>query len=385
MKKALIIGGGIGGCVAGLELFERGWSVDIAEGSATLGAGLKTKYVAGHPCTLGPRHFLTQNSATYEYMDRLVPLRSCKDHQFISFIESDAAFYNYPIHIDDVGKMPNSDKIRNELSALEAGFRDREFRLRTGTSFESDDNPPQNYKEFWLRSIGPTLYEKFISSYTKKMWMIEDETHISDFTWSPKGVAIKRGPREGWDTALSAYPKDISGYNPIFDNAERQLNILFNTKASGIDTEKVSVDIRGRRVQYDIIINTAPIDSVMDNRYGELKYVGRDLIYFVLPVEKALPENVYFAYYCGTEKYTRIVEYKKFTRFESPHTLLSLEIPSTNGKYYPLPVSEQQQIAGRYLSELNDRVFSIGRLGRYNYRYDIDDVIEQALEIVRGL
>ena len=52
------------------------------------------------------------------------------------------------------------------------------------------------------------------------MWMIEDNKVISDFSWSPKGVAIKYGAREGWDTAISAYPTEIDGYNRFFDTAK---------------------------------------------------------------------------------------------------------------------------------------------------------------------
>jgi UDP-galactopyranose mutase len=281
--------------------------------------------------------------------------------------------------------MPESEKINHELESLEAGFRDRRFTLTSGTSFVGDEAPPKNYKEFWLRSIGPTLYEKFIANYTRKMWKVDDESIISDFTWSPKGVAIKRGAREGWDTALSAYPRDLTGYDPIFTRAQDCATVIYNTRVSDIDTARRSAIINESEVLYDLIINTAPIDTVMGKRYGELKYIGRDLIYFVLPIEYALPKNVYFSYYCGTEKYTRIVEYKKFTRYQSPHTLLSMEIPSSSGKYYPLPVDEEQKKANKYLGDLSEGVFSIGRLGRYNYRYDIDDAVEQALDIVHGL
>lgn len=384
-KTALVIGGGIGGCVASIELHKKGWRVDLVEGSSGLGAGLKTHHVAGHPCTLGPRHFLTHNETVYAYMNSLVPLRNCKEHQFISFVESDAAFYNYPIHFDDVAKMPNADQITRELDSLEAGFRDRQFKLTSGTSFAADELVPRNYKEFWLRAIGPTLYEKFIAQYTRKMWQLEDESIISDFTWSPKGVAIKRGPREGWDSAISAYPRDIDGYDPVFSRALDCANVRYNTWVSDIDLNKRTARIGSSIAAYDVIINSAPIDAVMGYRYGALEYIGRDLIYFVLPIEYALPPNVYFSYYCGREKYTRIVEYKKFTRYQSPHTLLSLEIPSKTGKYYPLPVEDQQAIAKKYLADLSDTVFSIGRLGRYNYRYDIDDAVEQALDIVKNL
>jgi UDP-galactopyranose mutase len=385
MKKALIIGGGIGGCVAAIELNSRGWNVEIIEASSNLGAGLRTHYVGGHPCTLGPRHFLTHNEQTFAYVNKLVPLRSCKDHQFLSYIESDSEFYNYPIHIDDVNRMPESAKIHDELDALEAGFRDREFKLMSGTAFAASEKPPSDYKEFWLRSIGPTLYDKFISAYTKKMWLVEDESVISDFTWSPKGVAIKRGPREGWDSAISAYPLELTGYDPIFNRAKDITNVRFNSTVDDIDIDRREVKLGSEVLRADLIINSAPLDLAFGKRYGELKYIGREIVYFVLPIEYALPSNVYFSYYCGTERYTRIVEYKKFTRYKSPHTLLSLEFPSLKGRFYPLPVRDQQDMASKYLTDLSNNVFSIGRLGRYNYRYDIDDAVEQALEIVRGL
>jgi UDP-galactopyranose mutase len=105
----------------------------------------------------------------------------------------------------------------------------------------------------------------------------------------------------------------------------------------------------------------------------------------VLPVEYALPEDVYFTYYCGTEKYTRVTEYKKFTRYKSQQTLISIETPSENGRYYPLPIASQRELSKKYLDMLGSNFYSIGRLGLYNYRYDIDDVIEQALEIVSAL
>lgn len=385
MKKALVIGGGIGGCVAAIELKKRGWSIDLAESSNTLGAGLKTSYVAGHPCTYGPRHFLTHDEGIFDYVNSLVPLRSCKEHQFISFIEDDSAFYSYPIHMDDIPRMPGSETIFRELDELESSFRDREFKLMSGTTWEDGERPPKNYKEFWLRSIGPTLYEKFIARYTRKMWMVDDEAVISDFTWSPKGVAIKHGPREGWDTALSAYPARLDGYDPIFKKAADCANVLFNTRVNDIDVGRRVASLNGTCTRYDLIINTAPIDSVMGFRHGKLKYIGRDIFFFVLPVEYALPEDVYFTYYCGSERYTRIVEYKKFTRYMSPHTLLSMEFPSSNGRYYPVPTSQQQSLAKLYLDELDDAVFSIGRLGRYNYRFDIDDAVGQALDIVKRL
>jgi UDP-galactopyranose mutase len=125
----------------------------------------------------------------------------------------------------------------------------------------------------------------------------------------------------------------------------------------------------------------------MNNTYGELKYIGRDLLKFVLPLKEVFPGNVYFLYYAGQEPYTRIVEYKKLTkqRLDSPTTLLTIEFPSNNGRYYPLPYNSEMKRAKNYFADMPENVFSIGRAGSYDYGVDIDDSIEQAMEIVNNL
>ena len=76
-----------------------------------------------------------------------------------------------------------------------------------------------------------------------------------------------------------------------------------------------------------------------------------------------------------------LVEYKKFTKHKSDTTLIGLEIPSKNGKHYPLPFKKEIKKAHKYLKKLPDWFFSIGRAGTYRYEVDIDDCIEQAMNI----
>ena len=45
--------------------------------------------------------------------------------------------------------------------------------------------------------------------------------------------------------------------------------------------------------KFDVIINTTPIDTLLDNCFGILKYIGRDINFLILPVEYALPKDVY--------------------------------------------------------------------------------------------
>ena len=137
--------------------------------------------------------------------------------------------------------------------------------------------------------------------------------------------------------------------------------------------------------KYDIIINTTPIDHLLDYTFGKLKYIGRDITFLILPVEFALPKDVYFSYYCGNEKYTRVVEYKKFSQHKSPNTLISLEYPSDKGRLYPMPTKPERERAKKYFDLVGDNFYSIGRIGAFNYRYDIDDAIEQVIKLTKNL
>jgi len=112
-----------------------------------------------------------------------------------------------------------------------------------------------------------------------------------------------------------------------------------------------------------------------------LPFIGRDFHKIVLPQEHVFPTNVYFIYYANSENFTRLVEYKKFTKHVSKNSLIGMEIPSLNGKHYPLPISSEIQRAEKYRDLLPEGVFSIGRAGSYDYSIDIDDCIEQALAI----
>ena len=61
-------------------------------------------------------------------------------------------------------------------------------------------------EDYWINSIGKTLYKKTIDKYNKKMWLVNDNKKIDTFKWSPKGATLKSGPRAAWDKAISAYP-----------------------------------------------------------------------------------------------------------------------------------------------------------------------------------
>jgi len=366
MKKVLIIGGGFAGCTAAhqFKLDKRQWDITLVELSNELGAGVRTKWCGGHPYTFGPRHFLTPSDKAFDFLNKYVPLRDCKGHEAWTYIEGEQEFYNFPVHEDDLPKMPDYEKIKFELS----------------------QRPPasegETFIEFWKRSIGPTLYEKFVEKYTKKHWGFDSIDLIDTYSWSLKGAPLKTGPRAFWTEWYSGYPIADDGYNSYFDLATIDINLLMGTKIEVFDIPNKRVFFKSDWHQFDLIINTISPDLLFDSCYGVLPYQGIEFLPIILPIEECFPKDLFFLYYGGSEKVKRIVEYKKFTQHKSPSTLIGLEIPAKTGRHYPYPIKSVRAIAEKYINLMPEGVFSIGRQGSYKYEVDIDDCILQVMDIL---
>ena len=392
MKTALVIGGGFCGCSSAHMISQLGgWDVTLVEVAPFLGGGNKTRWHGGHPFTYGPRHFLTTWENVYEYLSTYVPMRRCAEHEFLTYIERDSTFYSYPIHRDEIPKMPDRDQINSELSAINMAAllnlpRDEMEKLNAGQITKLNGAvEAKNFEEYWIRSIGESLYNKFVNNYSKKMWMIDDNRLIDEFAWSPKGATIKEGPRAAWDSSISAYPVAWNGYDDYFRIATADVNVMLSTKIEHYDIPNKTVVLNGEKKKYDVIVSTISPDILFEYSHGELPYVGRELIPLVLPIEHAFPKNVYVLYYAGAENYTRLVEYKKFTLHKAPTTLISVEIPSRKNKLYPLPFESEKAKAKKYHDMFPDGVFGIGRAGSYLYNVDIDDTIDHSMKVVAAL
>jgi len=366
MKKILIIGGGFAGC-SSAEILSKlpNTKITLIEKSKTLGAGVRTYFNGGHPFTFGPRHFLTTKIEAYDYIKKFLKLRNVNYHQFISYVRQDDNFYNYPLNTKDLERMPDKKKIKNEIKLAKNVAQSK------------------NLEEFWIRSVGKTLFDKTIKEYNKKMWQVNSCKEIDSFKWSPKGYTIKKGSQAAFNDRISMYPTEKDGYNSYFDLIPKikNVNVKFKSVLSSIDLKKRIATVNGKKIKFDILINTIAPDTLFNDKFGKLKFIGRDLHTFVLPGKFAFPKDVFFIYFPNTEKFTRLVEYKKFTRHKSKNTLIGMEIPSNNGRFYPVPFINEQKKAQKYFKLFPDWTYSIGRAGTYRYEVDIDDCILQSLEI----
>jgi UDP-galactopyranose mutase len=206
------------------------------------------------------------------------------------------------------------------------------------------------------------------------------------FEATVKMKPLESGDRYEYREWFNSYPLAHDGYNAFFDYALEGCTVQLGAKITDFGLrEKRATLSSGSRLDYDLLISSTSPDVLLDFEAGRLEYVGRRFVKFVLPVEHAFPEDVYFCYYpSASAEMTRIVEYKKFTQHKSPNTLLVMEIPAPEPRLYPTLKKAQVKLADRYLSDLPDYVVSVGRMGRYRY-VDIDDIIMDALVFGKSL
>ena len=311
-----------------------------------------------------------KDGKAFDYINSIVKMRTFPVI-LDTYIEQDNQFYGFPIHWDDIQAMPDRDKILREL----------EDRPKVNTATNLEDG--------WLNAVGPTLYGKYIKTYTEKMWEVESNKGFEDFSWTVKGSPIQCGDRicrlaSETESQLQAYPVEETGYNRFFDYCARDSKVYLNTNIEKIDLQKREVDIGGEKIQGDILISTIALDELMENCYGELRYMGRDFYKIVLPIKHIFEKDHHYMYYPNQEQFTRIVEYKNLTGHQADSTLLVMEVPSHSNRLYSYNIRSELDRAARYMSSLPNHVYAIGRLGTYQY-LNINQCIDMVTELMDRL
>lgn len=239
-----------------------------------------------------------------------------------------------------------------------------------------NDNP-QNGEEAALSRVGPVLYEKMFKQYTKKQWdkypsqldasvlnRIPVRTNFDDRYFSDKYQALPEG-----------------GYTKLFEKMLNHSNI----------TIKLNTDffaVRDSVKDCEKLFYTGPIDQFFDFKYSVKKKLEYRSINFVFEThDKEFYQENSVINYPNEHEYTRIVEYKHFTKQQHPKTTISKEFsvdydPDINEPYYPVPNPENQAIYDMYKKEadkLTD-IYFVGRLANYKY-FNMDQAFKNALDL----
>lgn len=242
---------------------------------------------------------------------------------------------------------------------------------------------PKNSEEAALARVGPILYEKLFKNYTKKQW--------NKYPSELDPLVLNRIPvRNNFD---DRYFSDVHqalptyGYTKLFEKMLDHPNI----------TVKLQTDFfteRENLKNYEKLFYTGPVDQFFDFKHSISESLEYRSIKFVWETyNREFYQDHSVINYPNDHEYTRIVEYKHFTKQVHPKTTISKEIscdfiPGENEPYYPVPTKKNQEVYKKYQEEAQalekEGIYFVGRLANYKY-FNMDQAFKNALDIYATL
>lgn len=356
----LIIGSGLFGSVFAHEMRKVGKSCLVLERRNYVGGNIYCEEKEGiHIHKYGAHIFHTSDKDVWEYVNQFV--------EFNNYVNSPVAnykgeLYNLPFN------MNTFSKLWGVVTPEEAAAKIDEERKAAGIT------EPKNLEEQAISLIGTTIFTKLIKGYTEKQWG-RSCTELPAFI-------IKRLPVR--------YTFDNNYFNDRYQGIPiGGYNVLVNALLEGIEV-RTGVDFNEKRDEFinmaDKIIYTGPIDAYFRYQLGKLEYRG--LRFETERLEEVNHQGVAVMNYTDCEvPYTRSIEHKHFEFGTQPVTYVTKEYPADwkpgEEAYYPVNDARNSALYNRYaeLANQEENVIFGGRLAEYKY-YDMDDVIESALQLV---
>ncbi len=175
----VIIGGGVAGLIAGIELIKNGKSVTILEKESIVGGQCKTEVLKvgdeKFRFDYGGHRFITNNQKLLNFVEEILD-DDLLTSQRSSVILHQNKVYEYPLNL------------KNLLSVAP-------LKLLIGASIDTikimlkitkkDDT---NFKTWISSRFGKSLYEHFFGPYTKKLWGIKPELLSAD--WAGQRISL---------------------------------------------------------------------------------------------------------------------------------------------------------------------------------------------------
>jgi len=192
--------------------------------------------------------------------------------------------------------------------------------------------------------------------YTWKMWNIPGNELETSMVWADRfrhsySRSEKGHEQKGYDPIkfedhtlgkgirFQVYPK--KGWNTVW-NAMTIKSLVIHDTVVGIKAEHKKPYIlttSGEKhyfADYHTVFSTLDIDEL----WGEdvLPYTGRIMIPLLMPgLQHAFPDSAESIHYSSAELQTRVTEMKTITRYNSPDTLILIEIPILRGALNTFP------------------------------------------------
>ena len=357
----LIVGAGLFGAVFAQEARRAGKRCLVIDRRSHIAGNIYTEQVEGiNVHRYGAHIFHTNSKEVWDYVGRFATFNRYTNSPIANY---HGEIYNMPFNMNTFNRMwgvvtPAEAKAEIERQRAAAGITE-----------------PKNLEDQAISLVGTDIYEKLVKGYTSKQWGRPCD--------QLPAFIIKRLPvRFTYDNNyFNALYQGIpnGGYTAMVEGMLEGTEVRL-----GVDylQEKESLDALADRVVY-----TGPIDAYFGYRLGALEYRSVRFETEVLDTDN-YQGNAVVNYTDAETPYTRIIEHKHFEFGTQPKTVISREYSAEwkvgDEPYYPVNDDKNGALYAQYraLADGEKNVLFGGRLGEYRY-YDMDKVIESALEAVR--
>ncbi|MGM0636419.1 MAG: NAD(P)/FAD-dependent oxidoreductase [Bacteroidota bacterium] len=377
-EKVVIVGAGVSGLVAAVNLEKAGFSPIIYDAEDRVGGRVKTDYLDGYAYDKGFQVLLTQYPAAQKYLNyKLLDLVDFKSGAGI-FIDREAKYIGDPKRdmsllfstvFAEIGSF--SDKLK--MIALARELKKKDF----DAIFLAEEKTTLTY----LKQYG--FSDNIIRLFFKPFFtgiFLEDELATSsrkfEFVFKMFAEGKAAVPRKG----VQAIPNQLMGNL-------KQTTFHFNTKIDSVLDDYLLLD-NGQKIEFDYAIIATEASSLIKNLSNqESSWKSVDNLYFethdkvlkdgfigLIPEEKSLVNNFHYEkklldgnyllsvsvvknHQLSRDKLLEnvIQDLKKYTKIESltflRHYHIQKALPKMHQVLYMIPASETQ---------LKDRIFLAG-------------------------
>tara|TARA_B100001996_G_C18649513_1_gene588823 strand:+ start:579 stop:1691 length:1113 start_codon:yes stop_codon:yes gene_type:complete len=364
-KKYLIIGAGWSGATIAKLLQEAGNQVKIIE---------KENYIGGHSSSFyykdviwepfGAHIFHTSNEKVARFVMDHGMVRHYEHKVLTKFqLNGEEHLLSWPPQIDELKKLSNWNIVKTEIDKLE------------------ETPKGENFEDFVISMMGPTLYEMFIRGYSIKQWGNNLKELSNNF--APKRIELRSDgyTRLFKDKYEFFHPE---GASPIIENVVKNIEIELKKE---VNINNVSDEFSN----FDFLILTCPLDSFLNKDILKWRGIKLDPNYFPdLELEEKITENYVINYPDLDVPYTRTIETKHASGQKVNASVVAYEYPGTEDNHYPFPTveniyeNENEKLKKTIEDNFPGKVFFCGRLANYQY-INQDQAIAQAFKLFDDL
>lgn len=381
--EVVVVGAGFAGACVGWMLREHfDARVTILEQNADPGGMLRTLYTPeGVAYEYGPRvvSVFRGTPDALPFLQRYLELEERQIYQGTR-LRPGYPVIPFPVDLESIRKLPCGEKVGRELA---------EIRAEGGQAREG------NLREYLESSVGPTLTELAFEGFNRKFWGRRLEDLPAEWGKLRRLERISEvGDFRLPSSAPHYYPR--GGFNSLFEKIFEEFDVRMGTRVEQIDGDREGATVVTDAGVWrpDLVIATAPIDTVFGHRFGRLEWRGYRIEVEVVDDARCAelgraPDGVPFAWLYTPWPETPVCRTTNFGVIHQgpdrsgPAVILKELVDDTVRMY---PVWWEEERFDRYLHEAA-RVHNLvpfGRLGLYKY-VTLDSTFAMAQRLMESL